>query len=91
MKQPKKEPLKGDAKAEFDAEMKRLREEQRRLKEEYRKLMDQVAYESLGHRAYKELVELAEETYSIDILKRFSGQVAERLKKGDTKLKKFHG
>ena len=37
MKQPKKEPLEGDAKAEFDAEMKRLKEEQRRL-------MDQVAY-----------------------------------------------
>lgn len=57
-------------------EMERLRQENQELKQKYRQLRlenrdikTRLAYETLGHKAYKELVELAEETYDIEILK----------------------
>lgn len=50
-------------------ELERLRQENRELKKKYRQVKTRLAYETLGHKAYKELVKLAEETYDIEILK----------------------
>lgn len=41
----------------------------KRLQRENRQLKTQLAYEKLGHDAFKELVELAEQTYQVEILK----------------------
>ena len=67
-------------------ELDRLRQENRELKQKYREvrlenraIKTRLAYETLGHRAYKELVELAEETYDIEILKKLRSQVIIRL------------
>ena len=61
---------------EEQTELERLRQENRELKQKYRKvrlenrdIKTRLAYETLGHKAYKELVKLAEETYDIEILK----------------------
>lgn len=54
---------------EEQTELERLRQENRELKQKYREVKTWLAYETLGHKAYKELVELAEETYDIEILK----------------------
>lgn len=45
------------------------REELRQLRKENRVLKSRLKRESLGHEAYKLLVDLAEETYGIEILK----------------------
>ncbi|KGN73661.1 transposase, partial [Porphyromonas macacae] len=45
------------------------REELERLRQENRLLKTKLKRESLGHEAYKLLVELAEETYGIEIRK----------------------
>lgn len=50
-------------------ELERLKKENRELKQKYREVKTRLAYETLGHKAYKELVKLAEETYDIEILK----------------------
>ena len=57
-------------------EMERLRQETQELKQKYREvrlenwdIKTRLAYETLGHKAYKELVKLAKETYDIEILK----------------------
>lgn len=62
----KKKPQANEPQPATDAE---LLEELARVKEELRKTRNALQHESLGLKAYKRLVELAEETYGITILK----------------------
>ena len=47
------------------------KDELQTLRREIRELKAQLKREELGHKAYKLLVEIAEETYDIDIRKNF--------------------
>lgn len=49
-------------------------EEIQRLKSENRQLKARLKQEELGHKAYKMLVEMAEETYDIEIRKNFNAK-----------------
>ena len=55
--------------SEKDEEIKHLERKNRHLEREIRRLKAELKQEALGHKAYKMLVELAEETYGIEIRK----------------------
>ena len=62
------DPMKTSPVSKSDLTLKE-REELERLRQENRLLKTKLKRESLGHEAYKLLVELAEETYGIEIRK----------------------
>lgn len=62
-------PALPDDREQLLQELERLRLQNKELELQNKQMQSQLKHEALGHEAYKMLVELAEETYGIEILK----------------------
>lgn len=66
---PASAPALPDELIELRQELERLKLKNKDLEAKNKELQSKLKHEALGHEAYKMLVELAEETYGIEILK----------------------